>query len=95
MNPILGPDGVEIKEPLCPEISLSLWNAGHFAGLHREGESEEDMVISGKMVNVYLFVSTLAQRIAAGDVELVEKGDSIHKKEYYNSLLREISTNLV
>ena len=53
------------------------------------------MVISGKMVNVYLFVSTLAQRIAAGDVELVEKGDSIHKKEYYSRLLREISTNLV
>ena len=40
--------------------------------------------------SIYLLTATIAQRLAAGDLELVEKGDSCGKKAYYDKLCREI-----
>jgi len=50
---------------------------------------------TGQCLNQSLLVTTLAQRIAAGDIELVEKGDSIGKKEYYEKLLKSVEKDFI
>ena len=46
--------------------------------------------VKAKAIDLYLLTATIAQRLAAGDLELVEKGDSCGKKAYYDKLCREI-----
>lgn len=52
-----------------------------------------DLCVTGQCLNQSLLIVTLAQRIAAGDIELVEKGDSIGKKEYYEKLLKSVEND--
>ena len=52
-----------------------------------------ELFFTGQCLNQSLLVTTLAQRIAAGDIELVEKGDSIGKKEYYEKLLKSVEND--
>ena len=49
--------------------------------------NEEEIYIKGCYCDAYLAILTLAQRIAAGDIEIVEKGDSADYKEYFYRLL--------
>lgn len=81
------PDETDNKQQM---IAAILNRAFHLEGVHC-GESEEDICVRGKAVDVYLFIGALAQRMAAGDVVLVEKGDSCKKSDYFDRLLRSLS----
>lgn len=72
-----------------PEKSLPalvLWNVAHLDGVKSDTEGA-DLLMVGPSVDNYLFAAVLAKRLEAGDIEIVEKGDSIGKKAYYDRLL--------
>lgn len=64
----------------------------HNEHTHERVESEE-LCVTGQCLNQSLLVVTLAQRIAAGDIELVEKGDTIGKKAYFEKLLKSVEND--
>ena len=83
---------VGVETPKYGDLVHALWEAGHFSGI-RAGADEDDIVLSGPAVNYYLLLSTLAVRLAAGDLELVEKGDTAGKKNYFDRLIAEIKSH--
>lgn len=65
-------------------VPLSIWDSMSRLAMIPEFSSRPRLSIW------YLLTATIAQRLAAGDLELVEKGDSCGKKAYYDKLCREI-----
>lgn len=80
------------QEPVIPEhspeIVSAIWGVSQHVGLTQE--DGEDVAIRGNAVDLYLLVAVIAQRLAVGDLELVEKGDTLGKKDYQEKLIREI-----
>lgn len=74
------------------EIVQALWNVSHLEGVIPGVTPEDDLAIRGKAVDYYLLAATLAIRLAAGDIELVEKADKAQKKDYQQKLMRVIRT---
>lgn len=72
----------------CPEIVSAIWGVSQHVGLTQE--DGEDVAIRGNAVDLYLLAAVIAQRLAVGDLELVEKGDTLGKKDYQEKLIREI-----
>lgn len=63
----------------------------HHLGIDVAGEgNEREIWVKSRAIDLYLLTATIAQRLAAGDLGLVEKGDSCGKKAYYDKLCREI-----
>lgn len=84
-------DGKPIKFTKEQEIITALWGVANHEGLiPADIQSDGEISIRGKAVDLYLLTAVLAMRIAAGDIELVEKGDKIHKKAYQEKLIKEI-----
>lgn len=74
-----------------PEIVAALWGVGALTGvIENYTGNSEDIGIKGRAVDLYLLSSVIAMRLAAGDLDLVEKGDSLHKKEYQEKLMAEV-----
>ena len=71
----------ETENPLAKALAV----AGYNNGLEWDGKC--GFVIKGRYVDAYLLSLTLAARIAAGDVEVVEKGDTLGTKEYFDRLV--------
>lgn len=65
-----------------PEAAVALWGTAQHLGLDVTVSDDPGIFVKAK--------ATIAQRLAAGDLELVEKGDSCGKKAYYDKLCREI-----
>lgn len=84
MGKIILPNGIDESHILHPELSLPLWNVSH---LFNVDIVENEVAYRGRAVDAYLLVSVLAQRIAAGDIEINDIGDSCGKKEYYDKLV--------
>lgn len=70
-----------------PEITSAIWGASSLLGV--SGDAEE-LSIKGNAVNLYLLAGVIAMRLAVGDLELVEKGDSLQKKTYQEKLMSEV-----
>lgn len=70
-----------------PEIAAALWGASSLVGA--TGNAEE-LSVKGNAVDLYLLAGVIAMRLAVGDLELVEKCDSIQKKAYQEKLMAEI-----
>ena len=83
---------IGVETPKCSDLVYALWEAGHFSGV-KSGTDEDDIVLVGPAVNYYLLLSTLAVRLAAGDLELVEKGDMAGKKDYFDRLVAEVKAH--
>ena len=66
------------QEPVIPEhspeIVSAIWGVSQHVGLTQE--DGEDVAIRGNAVDLYLLAAVIAQRLAVGDLELVEKGDT-------------------
>lgn len=62
--------------------------AGNRDGLIAINEPESEVGIRGRYIDAYALLSTLSERIQAGDVvlEIKEIGDSCQKKEYFDRL---------
>ena len=62
--------------------------AGNRDGLIAINEPESEVGIRGRYIDAYALLSTLSERIQAGDVilEIQEIGDSCQKKEYFDRL---------
>ena len=62
--------------------------AGNKDGLIAINEPESEVGIRGRYIDAYALLSTLSERIQAGDVilEIKEIGDSCQKKEYFDRL---------
>lgn len=72
--------GEELVEPRnSPEVATALWGVSQHVGLIQEDGG--DFAIRGNAVDLYLLAAVIAQRLAVGDLELVEKGDSLGKKD--------------
>lgn len=69
------------------EIAAAIWGASSLVGV--SGDSEE-LNIRGNAVDLYLLAGVIAMRLAVGDLELVEKGDSLQKKAYQEKLMAEV-----
>lgn len=84
--------GEELVEPKNnPEVAIALWGTAQHLGIDVAGEgNEREIWVKSRAIDLYLLTATIAQRLAAGDLELVEKGDSCGKKAYYDKLCREI-----
>ena len=72
------------QEDLAKAFSI----VGGQEGLSFDGE---DIVINGRYVDAYLLVAVTAMRLQSGDIQIVEKSDSIGKKEYFDRLLNSMS----
>lgn len=72
----------------CSEIVSALWGVSQHIGLIQEDGKE--VAIRGNAIDLYLLAAVIAQRLAVGDLELTEKGDSLGKKDYQKKLIREI-----
>lgn len=84
-------DGKPFTPEKDREIVTALWGVSNHEGLISETAKEDGAFsIHGKAVDLYLLTAVLAVRLAAGDVELVEKGDKAHKKAYQQKLMAEI-----
>lgn len=60
-------------------------------GLEFDNRGEETgIIIKGRFVDCYLLVAVLAERIAAGDIEIKEVADNCGKEEYFHKLLKSI-----
>lgn len=70
-----------------PEIAAALWGASSLIGV--SGDAEE-LSVKGKAVDLYLLAGVIAMRLAVGDLELVEKGNSLQKKAYQEKLMAEV-----
>lgn len=70
------------------DLAKALAIVGDHEGLSFDGE---DIVIKGRYVDAYLLVAVTAMRLQSGDIQIVEKGDSIGKKEYFDRLLNSMS----
>ena len=73
-----------------PEAAVALWGTAQHLGLDVTVSDDPGIFVKAKAIDLYLLTATIAQRLAAGDLELVEKGDSCGKKAYYDKLCREI-----
>lgn len=62
--------------------------AGNRDGLAAINTPEFEVGIRGRYIDAYALLSTLSERIQAGDVvlEVKEVGDSCQKKEYFDRL---------
>lgn len=62
--------------------------AGNRDGLIAINEPESEVGVRGRYIDAYALLSTLSERIQAGDVilEIKEIGDSCQKKEYFDRL---------
>ena len=84
-------DGKPFTPEKNEEIITALWGVANHEGLISETAKEDgELSIRGKAVDLYLLTAVLAVRLAAGDIELVEKGDTAHKKAYQQKLMDEI-----
>ena len=84
-------EGVPYAPEKDPEIATALWGTSQMVGaIPSPSKENQGFAIHGNAVDLYLLTATLAARIAVGDVELVEKGDKIHKRDYQQKLIREI-----
>lgn len=73
---------------MAQEIIQALQQASRLYGVHSlNADTDQELCIRGAAIDYYLLVATLAMRLEAGDVELVEKGDSIHKRAYQEKLI--------
>lgn len=70
-----------------PEITSAIWGASSLVGV--SGDSEE-LNIRGNAVDLYLLAGVITMRLAVGDLELVEKRDSLQKKAYQEKLMAEV-----
>ena len=70
------------------DLAKAFTIVGDCKGLSFDGE---DIVINGRYVDAYLLVAVTAMRLQSGDIQIVEKSDSIGKKEYFDRLLNSIS----
>lgn len=52
-----------------------------------------ELCVTGQCINQSLLIITLTQKIAAGDIELIKKRNTIGKKEYYENLLKSVENN--
>lgn len=79
------------KQNFNNPIVKALLVSGYHMGVENI-DSAYGTFINGRFVDAYLAVLTLAERIAAGDVMLVEKDDFLKKKNYYDRLLESCKT---
>lgn len=70
------------------DLAKAFTIVGDHEGLSFDGE---DIVIKGRYVDAYLLVAVTAMRLQSGDIQIVEKSDSIGKKEYFDRLLNSMS----
>lgn len=70
------------------DLAKAFTIVGDCKGLSFDGE---DIVINGRYVDAYLLVAVTAMRLQSGDIQIVEKSDSIGKKWYFDRLLNSIS----
>lgn len=70
-----------------PEIFTALLGASYLIGVSGDGEN---LSIKGHALDLYLLASVIAMRLTVGDLDLVEKGDSLQKKAYQEKLMAEI-----
>lgn len=80
------------QQPSAQQIANILMRVFHLEGA--QPETGEEISIRGPYVDLYLFAGALAMRIAAGDIELTECGDTCGKKAYYDKLLASIEKNI-
>lgn len=73
------------------EIATALWKTSQLTGIVTE--DPDDLAIRGFAVDYYLLTATLAIRIAAGDLILIDKADTAGKRAYQEKLIREIRNN--
>lgn len=89
MENVLHMGGIEIQSPKMSGLSNAIWNVASLDGV---SFADGEFGVEGRIVDAFLLLMTLAQRIAAGDVVIEEKGDSIDKKEYYDRLLKSVES---
>lgn len=82
----------EKVSPKMKAIATSLWSAGKLKDVYTDDYSnpEKELAIRNFSVDYYLLSVVLAERIAAGDLELIERGDSTGLKQYCDRLIEEI-----
>lgn len=69
-------------------IVSGLMAAGYQDGLRAsDARGVNEVVIDNRFVDAYLFAATLARRIAAGDIILLDQADTAEKKSYFDRLV--------
>lgn len=75
--------------PKMKAVATAIWNAGLLKGVYidEENNPEPELAIRRDCCDYYGLSLVMAQRMAAGDFELVERGDSIGRKQYFDQLV--------
>lgn len=60
--------------------------------IHRSTDREHEIVTQGRVINSYLLVAVLAERLASGDIEIKDISDKCGRKAYFDKLVKSLET---